>query len=82
MNADMLNRGTEDRPLPPPLSLSLSLFGWGGGGWGGGGGGGWRTSPPPPAGSATDKVIYLECLFSWKKFFLVLLERNKPFDSY
>jgi hypothetical protein len=23
MNADMLNRGTEDRPLPLPLSLSL-----------------------------------------------------------
>ena len=26
MNADMLNRGTEDRPPPPSLSLSLSLF--------------------------------------------------------
>ena len=26
MNADMLNRGAEDRPPPPPLSLSLSLF--------------------------------------------------------
>ena len=25
MNADMLNRGTEDRHPPPPLSLSLSL---------------------------------------------------------
>ena len=24
MNADMLNRGTEDRPPPPSLSLSLS----------------------------------------------------------
>jgi len=39
MNADMLNRGAEDRPL----SLSLSLFLGGG-----------RTSPPPPSGSATD----------------------------
>jgi hypothetical protein len=30
MNADMLNRGTEDRPLPLSLSLSLSLFTRGG----------------------------------------------------
>jgi hypothetical protein len=30
MNADMLNRGTEDRPLPLSLSLSLSLFTGGG----------------------------------------------------
>ena len=37
MNADILNRGTEDRP--PPLSLSLSL--------GGGGGGGERPLRPP-----------------------------------
>ena len=36
MNADMLNRGTEDRPLPPPLSLSLSLSLFLGGGVGGG----------------------------------------------
>ena len=45
MNADMLNRETEDRH---PLSFYLSLFfllffkGW----WG-------LTSPPPPSGSAT-----------------------------
>jgi hypothetical protein len=45
MNADMLNRGTEDRP-PPSLSLSL-------------GGGGGRTSPPPPSGSATDQPCSL-----------------------
>ena len=30
MNADMLNRGTEDRLLPLSLSLSLSLFTGGG----------------------------------------------------
>ena len=35
MNADMLNRGTEDRP--PPLSLSLLV----------GGGGGERPLRPP-----------------------------------
>jgi hypothetical protein len=32
MNADMLNRGTEDRPLPLSLSLSLSLSLFTGGG--------------------------------------------------
>ena len=32
MNADMLNRGTEDTPHPPS-SLSLSLFFLGGGGY-------------------------------------------------
>ena len=41
MNADMLNRGTEDPP--PSLSLSLFLIFFLGG----------RTSPPPPSGSAT-----------------------------
>ena len=53
MNADMLNRGTEHRPPPPPLALSLSFFHGGrtlslffffhGG----------RTFPPPTSGSAT-----------------------------
>ena len=38
MNADMLNRGTEDRQPPPP-SLSLFL-----------GGGGGRTFLDPPLG--------------------------------
>ena len=45
MNADMLNKETEDRH--PPLFLSLTFFPsffLGGGG---------RTSPPPPSGSAT-----------------------------
>jgi hypothetical protein len=50
----MLNRGTEDRPLPLSLcrSLSLSLFTGdvGGGGWGCV----WGTSPPPSSGSATE----------------------------
>ena len=41
MNADMLNRGTEDRPSPPP-SLSLS-FRKGGG----------ANVPSAPSGSAT-----------------------------
>ena len=40
MIADMLNRGTEDRP-PPSLSLSLSLS------FRGGGGGGERPLRPP-----------------------------------
>ena len=43
MNADMLNRGTEDRPSLS-LSLSLSFFLRVGG----------RTSPPPPSVSATE----------------------------
>ena len=43
MNADMLNRGTED---PPSLSLSIFFLFLGGGGG--------RTSPPLPSGSATD----------------------------
>ena len=45
MNADMLNRETEDRhPLSFYLSLFFLLFFKGG--WG-------LTSPPPPSGSAT-----------------------------
>jgi hypothetical protein len=39
MNADMLNRGTEDRPPSLSLSLFFSFIG--------GGGGGGRTSLPP-----------------------------------
>jgi hypothetical protein len=31
MNADMLNRGTEDRPAPLPLSLSFFFLRGGGG---------------------------------------------------
>ena len=58
MNADMLNRGTEDRPLPLSLcrSLSLSLFLRG---VGGGGGGGRPLRPPldPPLKTII-RVIY------------------------
>ena len=45
MNADMLNRGTEDHP-PPTFSLSISLFFFflGGGG---------ERPLRPPSGSAT-----------------------------
>jgi hypothetical protein len=42
MNADMLNRETEDRLPTLSLSLSLSLFFLGGGGGGGG-----RPRRPP-----------------------------------
>ena len=42
MDADMLNRGTEDHPLPPP-SLSISLFFF----FVRGGGGGERPLRPP-----------------------------------
>ena len=44
MNADMLNRGTEDPP--PPLSLSLFFFMGGG-----------RTSPPSPLDPPLFSVI-------------------------
>jgi hypothetical protein len=52
MNADMLNRGTENHPsLSLSLSLSLLFSFFRGGG---------RTSPPPPSGSATGIRIKFE----------------------
>ena len=52
MNADMLNRGTED---PPSLSLSIFFLFLGGGGG--------RTSPPPSAtdiDEITNQLLYTQ----------------------
>jgi hypothetical protein len=51
MNADMLNRGTEDH-LTPPLSLSLSLFFLGG-----------ANVPTTPSGFATVTISHVLTLF-------------------
>ena len=47
MNADMINRGTEDPPPTPPTALSLIFFL---------GGGGHERPLRPPCGSATDNI--------------------------
>ena len=66
MNADMLNRGTEDRPPP-----SLSLLGGGGG----------RTSPPPPLDPPLSlNIFYLHtsCKWDWTQVITTLV-KSFPF---